>query len=142
MLDEMTAVAVGFAGTILKTTNGGTTWTPQTSGVTSDLRSVAFRDANNGIAVGIGGRILRTTNGGTTWTPISGVTANLYSVAYDGTDIVAAGNNIIVRSVNDGVSWTAESPSGISGDLYALSFKGAHNGWAVGQNGKIFRYNN
>ncbi|MGB5288258.1 MAG: hypothetical protein WBN42_07175, partial [Ignavibacteriaceae bacterium] len=60
--------AVGDFGTILKTTNGGTTWTQQTSGIDGSLNDVIFTDANTGTAVSSGGKILRTTNGGTTWT--------------------------------------------------------------------------
>ena len=44
-------VYVGGDGTILKTTNGGTTWTALSSG-TSDLTSVYFTDASTGYAVG------------------------------------------------------------------------------------------
>jgi hypothetical protein len=34
---------LGTQGTILKTTNGGTTWSPQSSGTSSDLFYVCFR---------------------------------------------------------------------------------------------------
>ena len=44
--------AVGDLGTILKTTDGGTTWSTQTSGTTNNLWGVFFTDANNGTAVG------------------------------------------------------------------------------------------
>ncbi len=40
--------AVGQAGTIINTTNGGTNWTLQTSGTTNYLGGVSFTDANNG----------------------------------------------------------------------------------------------
>ena len=56
--------AVGQDGTILRTTNGGTTWIPQTSGTTEWLNSVHFTDNNTGWTVGDGGTILKTTNGG------------------------------------------------------------------------------
>jgi photosystem II stability/assembly factor-like uncharacterized protein len=59
--------AVGDVGTILKTTDGGNSWTFQSSGTTNWLWGVSFTDLNNGTAVGDGGIILRTTNGGTTW---------------------------------------------------------------------------
>ena len=69
--------AVGDLGTILKTTDGGTTWSSQKSGTTNNLRGIFFTDANNGTAVGWDGTILRTTNGGTSWTKqTSGTTEN------------------------------------------------------------------
>ena len=52
------------SGTILRTTNGGTTWTSQSSGTTNYLYGVSFTDANTGTAVGWNGTIIRTTNGG------------------------------------------------------------------------------
>jgi hypothetical protein len=54
-------------GTILRTTNGGATWTEQSSGTTCRLFGVSFTDANTGTAVGRSGAILRTTSGGVTW---------------------------------------------------------------------------
>src|SRR5258708_22366735 len=75
-VDATTGTAVGDYGTILRTTDGGATWTLQTSGTTSiGLSGVSFVDANTGTAVGapypVGSfaTILRTTDGGATWTP-------------------------------------------------------------------------
>jgi len=65
--DANTGTAVGTYGTILRTTNGGDTWTRQTSGTTEWLFGISFTDANTGTAVGAVGIILHTTNGGATW---------------------------------------------------------------------------
>jgi Secretion system C-terminal sorting domain len=62
--DANTGTAVGDYGTILRTTNGGASWTSQPSRTTNSLYSVSFTDANTGTAVGFGGTILRTTTGG------------------------------------------------------------------------------
>ena len=51
-VNELTGWTVGNVGTILKTTNGGTTWTLQTSGITEQLLGVCFTDSDNGTAVG------------------------------------------------------------------------------------------
>jgi hypothetical protein len=53
-------------GVGLHTTDGGTTWTEQSTG-SFWLDSVHFTDANTGWAVGLYDNILKTTNGGTTW---------------------------------------------------------------------------
>ena len=53
--------------TILRTTDGGVTWTVQYSKPGPLLLAVSFSDANTGTAVGESGMILRTTNGGLTW---------------------------------------------------------------------------
>jgi photosystem II stability/assembly factor-like uncharacterized protein len=80
---------VGLDGTILRTTDGGATWTLQASGTTDVLFAVAFKDANTGTAVGgvwgedPAGIILRTTNGGATWIlQSSGTMWTLLSVAF------------------------------------------------------------
>ena len=57
--------AVGFTGTILKSSDLGLTWAAQTSGTSFDLFDVHFAsDGLTGLAVGAAGTILRTTNGG------------------------------------------------------------------------------
>ena len=69
--DANTATAVGELGTILRTTDGGATWTSQWSNPEDGFFGVSFTDANTGTVVGEsvgGGRILRTTDGGSTWT--------------------------------------------------------------------------
>src|SRR5215471_18871486 len=50
--DSSTVVVVGNLGTILRTDDGGATWTPQSSGTTKSLFGVSFVDANTGTAVG------------------------------------------------------------------------------------------
>ena len=57
--------AVGFGGTILKSSDLGLTWSAQTSGTLFDLFDVHFAsDGLTGVAVGAAGTILQTTNGG------------------------------------------------------------------------------
>ena len=65
--DANNGTVVGRAGKILRTTDGGTTWTQQSSSTTGTLLSVSFTDSDNGTVVGSGGTILRTTNGGVTF---------------------------------------------------------------------------
>lgn len=54
----------GFNGCILKSTDGGITWTQQTSGTSLNLRTIDFVDSLVGYAAGSSGTILKTTNGG------------------------------------------------------------------------------
>ena len=51
-------IAVGDKGTVLRTTNAGTTWFTEFSGTTKDLYAVSFGSANRGIVVGDRGTIL------------------------------------------------------------------------------------
>ena len=51
-------------GDILKTLNGGITWTLDSSGTWNTLNSVFFTDSTTGYIVGLAGTILKTGNGG------------------------------------------------------------------------------
>jgi hypothetical protein len=82
-IDSQTGWVIGDAGAILKTTNGGARWDPQTSGTNQWLRAVQFLDAQTGWAVGGNGTILKTIDGGTTWKPqASGTEAWLNAVQF------------------------------------------------------------
>ncbi len=65
--DNLNGTAVGKAGAIGRTTDGGLTWEAQTSPVIENLNSVHFIDSLNGAAVGDKGLILHTTNAGKLW---------------------------------------------------------------------------
>lgn len=101
-IDSQTAVAVGFEGTILRTNNGGETWTIQPSGTSNFLRGVSFVDANVGVAVG------DAADGGVTWTRQSrGTTQPLLAIslvdAQTGTAVGASGT--ILRTTDGGAHW-------------------------------------
>jgi len=111
--DNGTAVSGNYytGGIILRTTNGGTTWTSQTSGTINSLYGVSFTDSDNGTAVGDDGTILRTTDGGATWTQqTSGTTNSLYGVSFtDSENGTAVGmQGTILRTTNGGVSFVEE----------------------------------
>jgi len=55
---------VGGSGTILKSIDGGLTWSEQVSGTTENLREVFLLDPLQGYAVGDNGVIVKTTTGG------------------------------------------------------------------------------
>lgn len=60
--DNNTGYAVGNCGTIIKTMNGGITWSSLLSGTPNRLLSVWFTDSNTGFVVGDSGVILKTLN--------------------------------------------------------------------------------
>ena len=92
--------ALGAGSTILKTTDGGQSWTNLTSGIGSGLNDIHFAPGSNtGFVVGPSGMVRKTTNGGSTWTTIaSGVTGTLFSVHFlDANTGFIAGANGVVR---------------------------------------------
>jgi photosystem II stability/assembly factor-like uncharacterized protein len=131
-----TCEAVGGAGTILGTTNGGQSWLPQTSGVTATLEGVSC-SGSDCVAVGTTGTILGTTNGGTSWaTQSSGVTVTLSGVSCNSNGCVVAGSapsggsGTILTAANGGGSWTSQT-SGVSANLNGVACVSS-DCWAVG----------
>jgi hypothetical protein len=59
-----TGYIVDQGGEIIKTTNGGNSWTVDSSGTWNSLSSVFFTDSTTGYVVGHTGTILKTGNGG------------------------------------------------------------------------------
>ena len=78
---QYTRSVVGDYNTILRTVDGGATWTPQVSGTIGLLWSVSFVDTQVGMA--FGETVLRTTDGGETW--VVRRRAGGYPIFYGGT---------------------------------------------------------
>ncbi len=145
-IDANTTYVCGNGGTILKTTNGGSTWQAQVSGTSQDLYSIDFTDTNNGVAVGNGGTLLRTTNGGNTWLPINITTNYLRCIYfYDANTGYATGGvngsgayGQIFKTTNGGATWVAQTI--ISNNIiYAIKFTDALTGYACDYTGTIFK---
>jgi len=135
---------VGEEGTIMKTIDGGITWTTLSSGTTNILYSVYFTDANTGFAVGEEGTIMKTIDGGITWTTLSSGTTNiLYSVYFtDANTGFAVGEaGTIVKTVNGGETWTDLSGIATYG-LLSVYFTDANTGYIVGDFGTILKTTN
>jgi photosystem II stability/assembly factor-like uncharacterized protein len=69
MLSASTAIAVGRDGSILRTTNAGTTWIDVAAPLSyiQPWSGLSFYDTTNGIVVGDHGAVLTTSNGGRNW---------------------------------------------------------------------------
>jgi photosystem II stability/assembly factor-like uncharacterized protein len=120
-VDLQTGWAVGSGGRILKSTDGGASWTAQISGTTSELSAVNFLGAQTGWATSVlGGEILRTTNGGASWS-VANVGANIvirdiafadasngWVVGSDITNFPFSATSVLLYSGDGGVSWTPQ----------------------------------
>lgn len=132
--------AVGVAGSIYHTTDGGATWAKQASGVTGDFAAV-WGTGSLVLAAGRGGEIVRTTNGGATWsTAKTGTTALLLGLwGESASDIWAVGQNAtILHSVDGGANWSAETglPIAPTATLFSV-FEAAGIVYAVGSGGIV-----
>jgi photosystem II stability/assembly factor-like uncharacterized protein len=134
-----TLTAVGDLGTILRSTDGGATWTPQPSVTSEDLLAVIFPDSHAGWAVGDSGTILRTGNGGATWDPQpSGSSDDLWGVTFPNTQAgwAVGVHGSILHTADGGVSWNPQSTTSQTW-LRAVTFLDARIGWIVGMRGTI-----
>jgi photosystem II stability/assembly factor-like uncharacterized protein len=142
----------GDSGLILKTTNGGSSWTTKNIGMNNYLYSLYFTDSMTGYAVGINaadsGLVLKTIDGGNNWTQqvIGTVNYILNSVYFTNANtgyIVGylpggegAGGGIILKTINQGTTWTTQSTTSIN--LYSVYFTDTITGYAVGDDNGNF----
>lgn len=127
--DEQHGWAVGHAGVILHTADGGKTWALQRSDTTTDrpLFAVHFFDAQHGVAVGLWSLVLVTDDGGTTWAeqklaPPEGARKadlNLLGLFTNlkGEVFAAAERGTVLRSADRGRTWTY-LPTGYAGSFW------------------------
>ncbi|MEI6823271.1 MAG: YCF48-related protein [Bacteroidota bacterium] len=131
-----TGYAVGYNGTIKKTTNAGSTWTTLTSGTTNALYSIYFTNDSTGYSVGDVGIILKTTNSGNTWSTLtSGTTETLQSVCFTNanTGYVVGSNGTIKKTTNAGNTWTPIT-SYTTSWLKSIDFVNLDTGYVTGAN--------
>ena len=144
VIDANTAAAVGEAGTILRTTDGGASWETQISGTTSRLMGVSFADANTGTVVGYNGTILRTVNGGATWErQVSPTGESLVDVCFANADtgIAVEYDGGILRTTDGGAIWVYQGDwtDPAQDELTAVHLADANTATAVGEGGTIPR---
>jgi len=142
--DARTGFAVGDAGAILKSQDGGKTWHSLKSGIPATFRGVDFVDRNHGFAVG-SGTVLATADGGVTWVQqkvplnplppeaqiegIQAVPPDLVAVSFvDQKHGFAVGASTILSTTDGGQTWNSRiMPRGYP-LLTGVSFTDAKHG--------------
>src|SRR5262249_21305398 len=133
--DADTGTAVGEAGNILRTGDGGATWIPQFSGTLNTLINVTFVDANTGWIVG--GNlllVLRTIDGGEHWTPYAiDRSAQAVSFADPNMGTVVGGVGFLARTTDGGITWGPypPAPPPPSDAVVDVCLVDTNTGWAV-----------
>jgi len=113
-INDRKAVVVGEFGTILRTSDGGNSWSTQWSGTSFDLNEVHFADSLAGTAVGDHGVILRTVNGGTDWyEQVSGTNLDLESVFFvdESNGVVGGRDGTMLHTSDGGSTWAEIGPA-------------------------------
>jgi photosystem II stability/assembly factor-like uncharacterized protein len=131
-------IDIGAAGgnkaVVLKTKNGGTTWTVKKRFAGFDLLAgVCFVSTQKGWVAGRGGRIFKTTDGGASWKAQSSKTSKtLYAVKFvDATHGWAVGaTGTVTKTADGGRSWASKSIT--TTDLLTVDFASVARGWTGG----------
>jgi photosystem II stability/assembly factor-like uncharacterized protein len=145
--DGATGYAVGDFGTVLKSTDGGQTWSGLPSGTTSNLSIVQELDPNT-LIVGGGCALRESTNGGATFTPMpinpsdtvcgSDLAAISFSSATTGYVLLQSGQ--VLYTTNGGATVAAKTsvplPSGTA-RATGLTFVSTSTGFATTSAGAI-----
>lgn len=110
---ENTAYAASRLGGIVKTTDGGTTWTSLNSTVNFNLQKIQFVSNNTGYIIGgneTGSYLLKTNNAGQTWNVINlnsaekGSPTGMFFINENEGYITGA--KLFIKTTNGGASWT------------------------------------
>jgi len=132
-------------GLILHTSDGGASWSVQSSGIRGMILGVVFSGVAAGAAVAEDGTVLRTTNAGQSWIGTTTILAGysiLSSVYMQDTGHILAigyGSDGIYHTTDGGATWATLSAGIESGMLMAIGGVGSSVGVAVGSVGCMSR---
>ena len=123
---------VGGAGSILKTTDGGSTWVDQVPTGPDALFDVFFKSETEGWAVGDNGVITYTTDGGANWIAHTQskvlTTSDINTVYFVGSlGWMGSDDNNLYRTTDNGVTW--DTVGTFTDDVTGVSFADASNGY-------------
>ncbi|HSL89502.1 MAG TPA: protein kinase [Ignavibacteriaceae bacterium] len=130
-------------GVILQSTNKGTAWKKQVSGISKNLYSAVYSKNQIIVAVGENGLILTSKDGGKTWLKQNSVSnESLFSVREFNGFLYAVGSaGTIIKSSDSGNSWIIlNKPE--NKILYDIIFLDRNNGIVVGWNGLLMQTTN
>lgn len=125
----------GSAGTILKTTDGGLTWSVVNTSSTTAFYSIAGIDAQTIYVASFGGAIYKTNDGGATWSSSnSTVGAGTYGLAFIdvNTGFASGGTGFVSKTTDGGTTWTAVNTPQTNWSLFQIRIIAPNEIYAVG----------
>lgn len=142
-LDTQHGWIVGGNGALLRTSDGGSTWSPQASILRTTPflgLSIVFTDALTGVVSMNNGSLLRSSDGGFSWglLPRSALTLQKLRKAPDGSVWGFGSLGAIARSTDAGLTWQRFS-TGITTVVYDIDFPDAQTVVAVCGGGIVLR---
>jgi photosystem II stability/assembly factor-like uncharacterized protein len=141
-----TGYICGSGGKIMKTIDGGISYTAQVSNAPTSggnyYFGMHFFDKNKGIAVGSQFMISRTNNGGQTWTTSfsSGASGGFYDVFFinDQVGWICGSGGSIRKTTNGGATFVSQT-SGVTKFLLSIYFTTPLIGFACGESGTLLK---
>lgn len=137
-------IAVGDRGFILKSTDGGQTWTQMSSPTAVMLTAVLMMSPTTGVAIGHDATVLRTADGGVTWTIQAEepeLEAPLLDLWFENeTHGLAVGAYGLIKETQDGgQTWEDRRISDDEPHIYAVVQAADGSLFAAGEAGAMFR---
>lgn len=132
----------GSGGKIVRSDDGGKSWSVQQSGVTENLQDIAAWDAERAVAVGNDAVVVVTDDGGATWkrvaVPRSDIANKLIRVrCFEGGRAWAVGvMGAILSSEDWGASWQRRAEE-VDVAWNDIAFADDQNFWVVGEFGSM-----
>jgi len=144
---QSASIVVGQMGLIMRKSTDGE-WAKVESGTEARLLSVSANASGLAFIVGGFGTVLKSTDDGLNWAPVvfdweailnDFIEPHVYdvSVSAEGIITLVAEFELILRSTDQGETWETVNKGDTS--LFALDFRDATTGFAVGQNGKVLK---
>jgi len=139
--------AIDIAGVVWKSTNGGRSWRTIVVGP-EPINDFLFLDKNNAIGVGgdfeYGSSQINSYNMGANWLyeefQVFGIENTIsYRTPQEGWISLGIVDSFLVTT-NGGQKWDLTGTPQQS-NIYDIAFSSSRNGWAVGNNGVILKYN-
>jgi len=137
---------IGFAiaqGVVVKTADGGNTWTSVTVPINTPLKKIQFTDSQTGYIIGgdnTMGVLLKTRDGGQTWAVINLNTlespTGLYFIDRNTGFIV--GKNLFSKTIDGGQTWTSQKFNGVR-RFQDGKFKNNNEGYVTSSGGVYFK---
>jgi photosystem II stability/assembly factor-like uncharacterized protein len=135
-----------ISGIIWRTTNGGLSWNEKSVGP-EPMNGIAYLDSVNYLVSGgdyeYGASILKTSNAGNNWEYIPlnefGIGYNISLRTTTEGYIPLGFSRTVLKSTNRGNNWIPFAfPD--SASIYYICFVNSRNGWGVGYDGAVYKY--